>query len=150
MAPNILLLCTDQQRYDVLGAAGNPYIDTPAIDGLAAAGVRFDRCYTPSPVCSPARASLLTGLYPHAHGLWANGVTLPPGQTMLGRVLADAGYDCGLVGKLHLGACFGGRDEPRHDDGFRFFSWAHDPSHSSPGNAYHRWLQKEFPDLWQE
>lgn len=150
MAPNILLLCTDQQRYDVLGASGNPYIDTPAIDGLAAAGVRFDRCYTPSPVCSPARASLLTGLYPHAHGLWANGVTLPAGHKMLGRVLADAGYDCGLVGKLHLGACFGGRDEPRHDDGFRFFSWAHDPSHSSPNNAYHRWLQKDFPDLWQE
>jgi arylsulfatase A-like enzyme len=148
MAPNILLLCTDQQRYDVLGAYGNPHIQTPAIDGLAAAGVRFDRCYSPSTVCAPARASLLTGLYPHAHGLWANGVTLPDRQPLIGRLLADAGYDCGLAGKLHLGACFGGRDEKRHDDGYRFFSWAHDPSHGSPNNAYHRWLASEHPEIW--
>ncbi|HVX43707.1 MAG TPA: sulfatase-like hydrolase/transferase [Mycobacteriales bacterium] len=148
--PNILLICTDQQRYDVLGAFGNPYLSTPAIDGLAGEGVRFDRCYTPSPVCAPARASLLTGLLPHAHGLWANGVALPGSPPMLGRLLADAGYDCGLVGKLHLAACFGGRDETRHDDGFRFFEWAHDPSHSSPNNRYHTWIQENFPELWVE
>jgi len=148
MPPNILLLCTDQQRYDVLGAYGNTHIQTPAIDGLAAAGVRFDRCYSPSTVCAPARASLLTGLYPHAHGLWANGVTVRDRQPLIGRQLADAGYDCGLAGKLHIGACFGGRDEKRHDDGYRFFSWAHDPSHGSPNNAYHQWLAAVHPRLW--
>ncbi len=148
--PNILLICTDQQRYDTLGCAGNPYAATPAIDGLAAEGVRFERCYTASPVCAPARASLLTGLYPHGHGLWANGVTLPGSTPLLGRLLTDAGYDCGLIGKLHLAAGFGGRDEERSDDGFRFFEWAHDPSHSSPNNRYHAWLQAEFPQLWEE
>jgi arylsulfatase A-like enzyme len=148
--PNILLICTDQQRYDALGCSGNPYLPTPAIDRLAAEGTRFDRCYTASPVCAPARASLLTGLLPHAHGLWANGVALPPTSPLLGRLLADAGYDCGLVGKLHLAPCLGGREEARLDDGFRFFEWAHDPMHGSPANRYHAWLQENFPELWQE
>lgn len=148
--PNILFICTDQQRFDTLGCAGNPRIDTPTLDRLAAEGVRFDRCYTQSPVCAPARASLLTGQYPHRHGLWANGVALPRRNQLLTRALADAGYDCGLVGKFHLAACFGGRTEPRLDDGLRVFEWAHDPTHGSPENAYHRWLATKHPALFRE
>lgn len=146
--PNILLICTDQQRYDALGCYGNEHISTPAIDGLASEGVLFERCYVQSPVCAPSRASLLTGRYPHTHGLWANGVAPPPHETLFPRVLADAGYDCGLVGKMHLDACFGGRTEARYDDGFRYFQWAHDPSHSSPENRYHRWLKEHHPNLY--
>lgn len=147
--PNILLICADQHRYDALGCYGNEIVETPALDRLAAGGTRFDQCYTPNPVCAPTRASMFTGVFPHVHGLWANGVSLPPARPLLGRTLTDSGYDCGLVGKLHLGPCFGGRTERRLDDGFRVFGWAHDPSHSSPDNQYHHWLRREFPDLWQ-
>ncbi len=146
--PNILLLCTDQQRYDSLGCYGNRAIATPAIDALAVDGVLFEQCYVQSPVCTPSRASLLTGRYVHAHGLWANGVALPPQERLFPRSLADAGYDCGMAGKMHLAACFQGRTEPRHDDGFRVFKWAHDPTHGSPQNAYHRWLERTRPDLY--
>ncbi len=148
MRPNILFICTDQQRYDALGCYGNEHIQTPAIDGLAAEGVLFERCYVQNPVCAPSRASLLTGRYPHAHGLWANGVALPPHERLFPRALADDGYDCGLIGKMHLAACFRGRTEPRQDDGFRSFEWAHDPTHGSPGNAYHRWLEEHHPALY--
>ncbi len=73
-----------------------------------------------------------------------------PTNNSLPRALADGGYDCGLVGKWHLSACFGGRTEPRLDDGFRFFEWAHDPTHGSPANMYHQWLAQNFPDLYAQ
>lgn len=145
---NILFICTDQQRYDTLGCYGNPHIQTPHVDELAREGVLFEQCYTQSPVCAPARASLLTGRYPHAHGLWANGVALPPHEQLVTRALADGGYDCGMVGKFHMGACFGGRTEPRLDDGLRLYRWAHDPTHGAPENAYHRWLEARHPELY--
>jgi arylsulfatase len=148
--PNILLICTDQQRYDALGCSGNPHVQTPTIDALAADGVLFERCYVQNPVCSPSRASLMTGQYPRTHGLWGNGVALPAHQPVFSRALADGGYDCGTIGKMHLAACFGGRTEPRRDDGFRFYRWAHDPTHASPENAYHRWLAERHPRLWAE
>jgi arylsulfatase len=147
--PNVLLICTDQQRYDVLGCYGNTHIQTPAIDALAGEGVLFEQCYVQSPVCGPSRASLLTGQYVQNHGLWANGVSLPAHQRLFTQNLADAGYDCGLIGKSHLAACFQGRTEPRRDDGFRTFWWAHDPSHGSLENHYHRWLEERFPDLYR-
>lgn len=145
--PNILVLCTDQQRFDALGCYGNAAIQTPALDALAGEGALFERCYVQSPVCAPSRATFFTGLYPHNHGLWANGVALPPHHTFFTRLLADAGYDTGLIGKLHLAACEQGRTEPRGDDGLATFEWAHDPEPGSPENAYHRWLRERHPDL---
>jgi arylsulfatase A-like enzyme len=146
--PNILLICTDQQRFDALGASGNPHIATPNLDRLAAEGVLFENCYVQNPVCAPSRASLMTGRYVSAHGLHANGVDIDPGEEMFTKLLAGGGYDCGLVGKFHLGACFAGRSEPRLDDGFRVFRWAHDPYPGSSENAYHRWLRAAHPDLY--
>lgn len=146
--PNIIFICTDQQRFDSLGCYGNEHAVTPTLDQLANDGVLFENCYVQSPVCSPSRASLLTGRYVHAHGLWANGVTLPSHLPLFTKTLANSGYDCGLVGKWHLSACYGGRTEPRLDDGFRVFEWAHDPTHGSPQNAYHRWLEAEHPELY--
>ncbi|NEE03826.1 sulfatase family protein [Phytoactinopolyspora halotolerans] len=145
--PNILLICTDQQRFDAVGAYGNPDIATPNLDRLAEQGVLFENCYVQNPVCGPSRASLMTGRYVPSHGLYANGVDLEPHEVLFSRLLAESGYDCGLVGKFHLGACQGGRSEPRLDDGFRVFRWAHDPYPGSSENAYHRWLKARFPDL---
>ena len=147
--PNVLLLCTDQQRYSALAAYGNPEISTPNLDRLAAQGALFENCYVQNPVCGPSRASLMTGRYVHAHGLWANGVSLPQHERLFTKDLAEAGYDCGLVGKLHLAACFGGRTEQRHDDGLRVFRWAHDPYRGSSENAYHRWLKARHPGLYE-
>lgn len=148
--PNILLICTDQQRFDALGAAGNAAIDTPNLDRLATQGVRFDRCFVQSPVCAPSRASLMTSKYPRNHGLWANGVDIAPTERLFTAALAEDGYDCGLVGKFHLGAAFGGRTEPRIDDGFRVFRWAHDPYVRNPENHYHSWLEEHHPGLLDE
>jgi arylsulfatase len=146
--PNVLLICTDQQRFDMIGAAGNPAVSTPHLDRLAEQGVVFENCYVQNPVCAPSRASLMTGQYVSAHGLHANGVDLAPDKELFTKRLADAGYDCGLVGKLHLGSAFAGRTEPRLDDGFRVFRWAHDPYPGSSENAYHRWLRARHPDLY--
>lgn len=145
---NILLLITDQQRFDALGCYGNPDIKTPNLDRLAARGTLFETCYVQNPICSPSRASLTTGLYVRNHGLWANGVALPPGQNLLPKALADAGYDCGMAGKQHLAACANG-DEPRLDDGYRVYKWSHDPIHRSPHNAYHEWLRRTHPEIYR-
>lgn len=149
-APNILIISSDQQRWDALGCAGNEAIRTPVLDELAARGARFEHCYPTSPMCAPSRASLMSGLYPRNHGLWANGVQLPNRHRLISRVLADQGYDCGLVGKFHLAAAADGRTEDRGDDGFRVFEWAHDPTHTSPQNHYHQWLAERHPDVWAD
>lgn len=147
--PNVLIICTDQHRYDVISTHAGSTALTPNLQRLADQGAVFDRCYSPSPVCAPTRASMLTGMYPSTHGLWANGVTLPDNASLVSRELASAGYRTGLIGKLHLSAAFQGRTEDRVDDGFAVYEWAHDPFHGSPENAYHRWLAKEHPQLWE-
>ena len=109
--PNVLLIITDQQRYDTLHCCGRETVRTPHIDSLAGRGVRFDKAFCCAPMCSPARASLLSGLYPHTHGMIANHQARPgPDQMHLGkgiRLLPDylkpAGYVCGYAGKWHLG-----------------------------------------------
>ncbi len=100
--PNVLFILTDQHRQDCVGAYGNPDIHTPNLDRLATEGVRFDRAYTAQPVCSPNRAAIITGLYPHAAGVTENKVPLPASSKTLPEYLAPAGYDCGYFGKWHL------------------------------------------------
>ncbi|MBK9609459.1 MAG: sulfatase-like hydrolase/transferase [Betaproteobacteria bacterium] len=103
--PNILWYCTDQQRWDTIRAVGQPHIETPTLDWLCANGVAFDRAYSQSQICTPARASFLTGRYPASHHVYRNGnAYFPAHEKLVTRIFADAGYDCGLVGKLHLTA----------------------------------------------
>lgn len=92
----------------------------------------------------------MTGLYPRNHGLWANGVAMADHHRLLSRALADAGYDCGLVGKFHLSPADDGRTEHRFDDGFRMFEWAPDPVQASPQNRYHQWLARKHPQVWEQ
>lgn len=141
--PNILWYCTDQQRSDTIGAWGNPHISTPNLDRLARSGVSFRRCYTQSPICTPSRASFLTGRYPATHHAHRNGqIRFPDSEKLVTRIVADAGYDCGLVGKLHLTAVSNG--ETRTDDGYASFEWSHMPRSENPRqNAYADWLRDE-------
>ncbi len=110
--PNIVFILTDDQGYWALGCNGNSEIITPNIDKLAEGGARFENFYCVSPVCSPARASLLTGRIPSQHGVhdWIREGNTGPGaieylQGMRGYTddLAEAGYQCALSGKWHLG-----------------------------------------------
>ena len=120
-APNILLIMVDQMRYDCAGFMGHPIVRTPNLDLLAASGVVFENAYCASPVCSPARASWLTELYPHAHGQLRNytrrlaglaGARMRPDCVTLGDICKTAGYRCGHVGCWHLG------DDERPQHGF--------------------------------
>lgn len=148
--PNILFICTDQQRGDSLGCTGASWAVTPNLDALAADGANFRNCYVQNPVCSPSRASLFTGKYPSNHGLYANGVPLPADQRMFTKTLANAGYDCGMIGKQHLAPCDNWATEPRRDDGYGVFEWAHGPNHRALENDYHRWLRKTHPAIYQD
>ena len=104
LPPNILLLMTDQQRWDALGCTGG-WVETPHIDSIAAHGVRFANAYTNSPACVPARVSLAIGRYPHNHGVWRNKpYTLPPKRRTWMRAIRDAGYSTSVFGKTHLHA----------------------------------------------
>lgn len=146
--PNILMLCTDQQRGESLRCTGAQWAVTPNLDQLASQGTLFKNCYVQNPVCCPSRASLFTGKYVANHGLYANGVPLPSSQRLFTRTLADAGYDCGMIGKQHLAPCDTWRTEPRQDDGYRVFEWAHGPNHRALENDYHRWLRKSHPEVY--
>ncbi len=100
--PNILFVFTDQQTVDAMSAMGNPYLQTPAMDSLAAIGVRFERSYCTSPVCSPSRSSLITGRMPHETGVDYNDMSPNPSIENMGHVFRRAGYRTVWGGKWHL------------------------------------------------
>mgnify|MGYP002634148195 FL=1 len=97
-APDIIFIMTDQQRYDTIHALGASHMDTPNIDRLVNNGVSFTQCHVTAPSCVPCRASLFTGYYPHTNGVLANGQ--PWSRTWVSD-LADAGYHCVNIGKMH-------------------------------------------------
>jgi arylsulfatase A-like enzyme len=99
--PNILLITSDQQHWNTLGII-NPTISTPHLDRLCHEGTRFTRAYCNSPVCSPSRATIITGQYPAWHGCWTIGVKLPEEVPTVGEPLQAAGYDTTLIGKAHF------------------------------------------------
>jgi len=109
---HILVLFVDQQRYDCIGCYGNETVRTPNLDRLAGNGIRFTNAYTPAPVCTPARTSFQTGLWPHKHRLIFNtgdnrfkgGLDDPaPGTRFFSETLAEKGWRCAHVGKWHIG-----------------------------------------------
>ncbi len=105
---NILFIMADQLRWDHLGCAGHPYLKTPAIDALAARGVRFDQAFVNSGVCGPSRMSYYTGRYPISHGATWNRVPLSVGEVTLGEMLKGAGHTLALAGKTHVMPDVGG------------------------------------------
>ena len=96
--PHIILVMTDQQRFDTIAATGHPYMKTPDLDRLVREGIYFDNCFINAPSCVPSRAALFSGLYPHASGVLKNGQHWQ--KTWVSN-LGDAGYHCVNVGKMH-------------------------------------------------
>jgi len=113
--PNILLIMTDQHRWDWLGAAGASWVNTPNLDRIARRGVRFTQCQTNCPVCSPARIGLAAGLQPWRMGSLDNHSFLPASTRTYYQRLRDVGYHVGCVGKVDLAKPDGwnGRDGDR-------------------------------------
>lgn len=147
--PNILLIITDQQRADHLGCYGNELLKTPNIDTLAERGTVFRRFYVSNPICSPNRATLMTGRLPSAHGLRCNGAPLPLEARTFVECLAEKGYRTALFGKSHLQHMTGGPPEwlPSEEDfavdenGFPVEAVRHDLTDEKYDNEdLHRWL----------
>lgn len=100
--PNILVVLSDEHTAAAAGWAGHPHVRTPNLDRLAAQGVAFDRAYTNSPMCVPARLSLLSGRYVHQIGVWDNGVIPGPTYRTWGHHLREAGYTSVIAGRTHF------------------------------------------------
>ncbi|MGL1894352.1 MAG: sulfatase-like hydrolase/transferase [Spirochaetaceae bacterium] len=101
---NVLLITSDQQRWDTLGVY-NDRIKTPNLDRLSQNGITFDRAYTVNPVCTPSRCSMLTGHYPSRHGCYTIGTNLPEDYPTVPGVLNENGYSTALIGKAHFQSC---------------------------------------------
>ena len=100
--PNILFILTDQQRRDSLAAYGNDWIEAPNIDGLAQRSIVFGNAYVTQPVCTPSRASIMTGMYPQSTGLIGNGIHLRDDTPTIAEMISED-YLCAHYGKWHLG-----------------------------------------------
>lgn len=150
MKPNILLIMTDQLRADYLGCYGADWLETPNLDRLAAGGTRFTRCTVNNPICTPSRASIMTGQDLPGHGVYRLHDVLPDGETLFPeRLRRDSGYRTALYGKLHVS----GRaeeEERRHpQDGFEAYEWCIEScvSMESRFNGYVSWLKDRDPEF---
>ena len=128
--PNIIVLFSDQQRWDTCGCYGQPLEVTPNLDRLAGEGTRFEHAFTCQPVCGPARACLQTGKFATETGCHVNGRVLPLTERTLAHRLSEAGYDTGYIGKWHLAS------NP--------FEFAHKPVPVERRGGYDHWLASDI------
>lgn len=146
--PNVLWICTDQQRFDTINWLGNREITTPNIDRLCQTGVAFANTYCQSPICTPSRASFLTGLYPSSVHNCLNGNDYWSGTApLLTNLLSAANYETGLIGKLHL-AGTAGRVEPGLHEAYDWIRWSSVPLDLWPTeHDYAQWVNSRGGSL---
>lgn len=145
MAKNIILIMTDQQHFDSLGAHGTSEARTPNIDRLAKGGLLFKNHFVTNPVCSPSRGSIMTGKHISEHGLWANGCTLPEENVTIPQALKSAGYTTAHFGKLHLTNILG-REEVHPSYGFDVCEVSEGDQHLTD-DVWGAWLKENNPQL---
>lgn len=150
-APNILFIITDQQRRNSLGAYGCKYVSTPNLDTLANEATIYDRAYCNAPVCTPSRASILTGKTLSGHGVYNLFDILPENEELLPEYLRRLGYSTALVGKLHVSGIMYEAKKRNPGDGFDIYELSHEPSilFDAKYNAYAKWLLKNFPKEYE-
>jgi arylsulfatase A-like enzyme len=150
--PDVVLIMTDQQRFDQVGYASHGLVDTPNIDSLAAQGVVFANAYSGSTTCVPARTSLLTGLHNHRVPTQVNRFALREGFWTIARALKHAGYETALIGKGHFAPIHAehGFDTMRLCEHL-FRKDLSPQGGGSPADVddYHRWLRGEGLDDWR-
>jgi arylsulfatase A-like enzyme len=138
-APNIIYIMTDQQAFDAMSCAGNPLVSTPALDGLAEDGIRFEKAYCAYPLCVPSRAAMFTGRMPHEAGIYVNTRVIQdenmPFETVAQRLLSG-GYKTHYIGKWHLTI-------PRSDTAAHGFQGIEIPGSHGYDSVYAR-LSEEF------
>ncbi len=115
--PNVLFILCDDLRWDALSCSGNKYVKTPNIDRLAKEGVYFQNTFCTTSLCSPSRASILSGLYAHGHGVTNNFTEYPAPLPSFPKLLQAAGYETGYIGKWHMG-----EDNDEKRPGFDYFA----------------------------
>lgn len=149
---NILLIMTDQQRYDSLGCYGVNGVQTPNLDRLAEEGVLFENCYATNPICTPSRASLFTGKHLPGHGVYKLHDILPEGEVLFTKRLQEVGYKTALFGKLHVSGRIYEAAQRHPNDGFDIYEWCLEASihMDSPFNGYSQWLQEKHPEFYRE
>jgi len=124
--PNVVLVMADDQGWGDMAYNGHPVLQTPNFDAAAAAGLRFDRFYAAAPVCSPTRASVMTGRHPNRMGVFSWGYPIRPQETTLAEALSEAGYTTAHFGKWHLGSVR--RTSPAHPGRNGFQTWLSAPN----------------------
>jgi arylsulfatase A-like enzyme len=142
--PNVLVLFTDQQRWDTINCAGNPHIQTPNLDRLAREGVLFENAFCNNPVCMPSRQSMLSGQYPSAIGCNANGIEMREGVPTLATILKPYGYHTANLGKLH----FKNHSNRNHREPHPTYGFDHLVLSDEPGcydDAYIKWVEAHDP-----
>ncbi len=140
--PNIILITTDHMRLDNIAANGAPHMVTPVLDGLVQRGVSFTLCHTVGVACAPNRASLMSGRYPHSHGVMSNGIKLPEDEVTLTHVLRDNGYYTGQFGKLHFWP-HSGRNHREYHPPYGFHQMLLSDEPGCYDDAYGLWLNAQ-------
>jgi len=148
--PNIVLIFPDQHRGDIMGCAGNPAAQTPNLDHLAAEGVTFQRCCTNSPLCMPARASLMSGQYVNQHGVWHNWNAADRHGPSHVRNMRDAGYHTAVIGKTHLYVHGGPDVKDTRDHIDQLIDWGYVDTHELTGPWASRRIDSPYTDYLAE
>lgn len=145
-SPNIVLITTDHMRVDNIGENAGPHMLTPVMDRLARGGVTFTMCNTVGVACAPNRASLMTGRYPHSHGVMNNGIKMPEDEVTLTHVLRENGYYTGQMGKLHFWPHSARNHRGYHPPyGFHQMRLSDEPG--CYDDAYGLWLNAQGPEV---